>query len=76
MTSEIASWLRWHAWIIGWHARKTWRELPGNTPVKIITLVIIAALGVAIPGPWDEVIMIAGVKAASRLARSLRVRLS
>jgi hypothetical protein len=76
MSTELASWIRWHAWLIGWHARKTWRELPGPTWVKIITLVIIGGVGALIPGPWDELIMIAGVRAAARLGAAIRVRLS
>lgn len=69
---ELAFMARWLGHRARDYALRTWRELPGPAWVKIIILVTVAALGAAIPGPWDEAIMIAGVRAATRLARRLR----
>jgi hypothetical protein len=46
--------------VIKWQARELWDSLPGPWPVKILILIITE---IAIPGPLDDVVLIAAVAA-------------
>ena len=62
--TEVASW--W-AYVARYEAREAWRALPGPWPVKVL-LIVLCAL---IPGPADEVALLA-IVAALRKRRSSR----
>jgi hypothetical protein len=69
--SELADVAGWWAYVIRYEAREMWRALPGPWWVK--TLLLAACL--AIPGPADEVALIA-ITAAFRRRRAARTRIS
>ena len=62
--TEVVSW--W-AYVIRYEAREMWRALPGPWPVKVLLVVACQA----IPGPLDEIALLA-VVAAVRKRRSSR----
>jgi hypothetical protein len=73
--ASLASWparevLRlWHSWpvfLARYYVRQTWRDMPGPWPVKVALIVIT----VAIPGPQDEIALIA----LTRIFRAWRAR--
>ena len=57
----------WWAYVIRYEAREAWRALPGPWPVKVLLVVACQA----IPGPLDEIALLA-VVAAVRKRRSSR----
>ena len=57
----------WWAYVIRYEAREMWRGLPGPWPVKVLLVVACQA----IPGPLDEIALLA-VVAAVRKRRSSR----
>ena len=57
----------WWAYVIRYEAREMWRALPGPWPVKVLLVVACQA----IPGPLDEIALLA-VVAAVRKRRSSR----
>jgi hypothetical protein len=59
----------WHSWLVflaRYYLRQTWDDLPGPWPVKIA----LCAVCLAIPGPQDELALIA----LTRLCRMWRAR--
>lgn len=48
-------WDTWPAFLARYYLARTWRDLPGPWPVKVALL----ALCLAIPGPFDELALIA-----------------
>lgn len=60
----------WWAYVVRYEAREMWRALPGPWPVKV--LLIIACQ--AIPGPFDEVAVIAIAAARRRRAQERGTR--
>ena len=51
-------WQLWPVFLARYYVRQTWRDLPGPVPVKVALVVIC----LAIPGPQDELILLALVK--------------
>lgn len=49
----------WWAYVIRYEAREMWRALPGPWPVKVLLVVACQA----IPGPLDEIALLAAVAA-------------
>lgn len=66
MTGEIWNMAQWWAYVVWYNLCEMWRDLPGPWYVKLV--LIIAVL--AIPGPQDELALIAVV----RLCRVWRKR--
>jgi hypothetical protein len=60
--NDLWVWIRvaWDAWVV-----ETWRSLPGSTWVKVALIVVC----LAIPGPQDELLLIA-ITAAARARRA------
>ena len=59
----------WHAWpvfLARYYVRRTWDDLPGPWPVKALLIVACAA----IPGPADEIALVA----ITRACRAWRAR--
>lgn len=49
------AWNTWPVFLARYYLRQTWEGLPGPWPVKVALLVVC----VAIPGPQDELILLA-----------------
>lgn len=45
----------WWAYVVRYEAREAWRALPGPWPVKVLLIVACQA----IPGPLDEIALVA-----------------
>lgn len=60
--------LGWYSFVLAYYARETWRALPGPWYVKVL-LIVICSL---IPGPADEIALIAVTAYARRRASHLR----
>lgn len=59
----------WHALTV-WHVAKafaaeTWESIPGPWPAKILVCVLLVAC-LAIPGPFDEMLVLALIKLARK----------
>lgn len=69
MLNDLASWpaLSWPAHVAAHYMRQLWRDLPGPAWLKIILF----AACIAIPGPLDELALVA-LPAASRAWRKRR----
>jgi hypothetical protein len=63
---EMTDIIRWYGYVVWFYAKQTFNDLPGPRWCKILLIVIC----VAIPGPWDELALIALVK----LCRTIRAR--
>ena len=63
--TEVVSW--W-AYVIRYEAREMWRALPGPWPVKVLLVVACQA----IPGPLDEIALLAVVAAVRKRRSSSR----
>jgi hypothetical protein len=59
-------WNLWPVYLVRFYVRQTWDDLPGPAPVKLALVVVC----VAIPGPQDELALIA----FTRLCRLWRAR--
>jgi hypothetical protein len=55
MRDEMVSACRWAWFLVRFYAVRLWRDLPGPWPVKVVLIVAC----VAIPGPFDEVALVA-----------------
>ena len=67
--SRAAAFSVWHAWpvfLARYYIRRTWDDLPGPWPVKALLIVACAA----IPGPADEIALVA----ITRACRAWRAR--
>jgi len=60
-------WHSWPAFLLRYYCGITWRALPGPWPVKLVLIIVCTA----IPGPQDELLLIA-LTAACRAWRSKR----
>ena len=65
--SDLARAASWWAYVARFYARKLWDSLPGPWYVKMI----LVAICIAIPGPADELILVA-LPVAWRKIRSRR----
>lgn len=66
-----AAWHSWPAFLARYYTRETWRGLPGPWPVKVA----LCAVCLAIPGPQDEILLIAVTQALrARQARKAVAR--
>ena len=61
-----ATWHTWPAFLARYYARETWRGMPGPWPVKLA----LVAVCLAIPGPQDEILLIA----VTQFCRARRAR--
>lgn len=61
-----AAWHSWPVYLARYYVRQTWRDMPGPTPAKVALVVIC----LAIPGPQDELALIA----LTRVCRAWRAR--
>lgn len=66
MTAEVAAMARWYAYAVWCALRQTWDDMPGPWWVKVALIVIC----VAIPGPQDEILLLA----LTRVFRAWRKR--
>jgi hypothetical protein len=63
--TEAADVTRWYAYVLWFFALRLWHDLPGPTPVKIALI----AVCFAIPGPLDEIALIALPAAARKIRK-------
>jgi hypothetical protein len=59
----------WHSWpvyLARYYVRQVWQDMPGPWPVKVA----LVAICLAIPGPQDEILLIA----LTRVCRAWRKR--
>jgi hypothetical protein len=68
MRSEMARAASWWSYVVWFYAMQLWRSLPGPWPVKVLLLVATQA----IPGPLDEIALLA-VTGAFRKWRARRL---
>lgn len=70
MRQELCSAVRWYSYVLAYYARQLWRMLPGPLPVKILLIVVC----LAIPGPLDELALIAFPAIMHRIRKRKAVR--
>lgn len=67
LRAEMAAARSWYGFLARLYARETWEGLPGPWPVKVA----LCAVCLAIPGPQDEILLIA-LTAACRAWKARR----